>query len=241
MAPEEIKKRPSKFSDFKPIVSEKTPQSMMQNHATVVDPHRDKSGGVLPGYSGHVPRARDTFGATAVGGLSPDINIGKHKKMGPMVGHAPDEVVLGREPAESTYPEYKDKKGGVMPGYAGFRPGSRECHGSSAFGGIERKGPTGQGADLKPAWDNYRMDGGVDYREVANGIKPGYTGHIPCAIGKTGTSHWGKLDGGAQTGHKETGIEHDKAYEVRQMSKSGYSGHVPGARDTYGTTTFDAE
>jgi len=241
LKPEEVSTRPTKFSDFKPIVSAKTPVSMMQNHATNEDPYFKQSRGVVPGYQGHVSRARDAFGTSAVGGLAPDQNVGTHKKLGCMTGHEKEEIVLGREPAESVFPEYKDKKRGVMPGYAGFRPGSRDHHAQAAFGGIAHDGQTGQGEDLKPGWDQKRMDPGTDYRAVVNGIVPGYTGHVPLAISKTGTSHWGQPQKGAQSGHVATGIEYDKAFEVNQMTKSGYSGHIPGSRDSYGTTVCNAE
>jgi hypothetical protein len=85
------------------------------------------------------------------------------------------------------------------------------------------------------------MDPGTDYRQVVGGIVPGYSGHVPLAITKAGHSHWGQPQKGAQAGHEGTGSEAYKAYEVQQMAKSGYSGHVPGARDSYGTTIFNAE
>ena len=81
----------SKYSEFKPTgVSIPTPLSMMQSHpdqSAYPDAHKYSSGGVVPGYQGHVPRARDTFGSTATGGLAPDIHVGAHKKMGCMTGH----------------------------------------------------------------------------------------------------------------------------------------------------------
>lgn len=270
--------RPSKFSDFKPIVSAKTPLSMMQNSAghgyTGREiPYRESSRGVVPGYQGHVPRARDTYGTSAVGGLAPEPHVGAHKKLGPMTGHdngsarliGPNNPgttwnpmestgrVLGWEDAETVFPEYKDKKQGVMPGYAGFRPGSRDHHNHSAFGGIAQSGPEGQGPNLKPAWDQGRGHPGVNYKATINGILPGYKGHVPEAIMKAGESHFGSLVqpwggnaghynvAGAQSGHETNGNAFDKAYEVDKMAKSGYSGHVPGARDTYGTTVYNAE
>jgi hypothetical protein len=238
--------RPSKFSDFKPIQSAKTPLSMMQSGSERHNPYFEQSRGVIPGYQGHVPRARDTFGVTAIGGLAPDIHVGAHKPMGPMSGHDPTERVLGREDVDPTYPEYKDKKGGVMPGYAGFRPGARELHGTAAFGGIAREGVEGQCAEMKANWDNGRGGPGVDYKNVVSGIVPGYKGHVPEAICKSGTSHFGNAQYnqpvvGAQSGHETNGNAFDKAYEVNQMTKSGYAGHVPGARDTYGTTVFNPQ
>lgn len=242
---EEGSTRPSKFSDFKPIVSAKTPVSMMQNSAEATDPYREQSRGVVPGYQGHVPRARDTFGTTAVGGLAPEAHVGTHKKMGVMSGHDRTQRVLGWEDPETVFPEYKEKKSGVMPGYAGFRPGSRDHHAQSAFGGIQHSGPQGQGPDLKSNWDHGRGGPGVDYKTTVKGILPGYKGHVPEAILKAGTSHFGSLvtagAKGAQSGHETNGNAFDKAYEVSKLTKSGYSGHVPGARDTYGTTVCNPE
>ena len=103
MTEEQVKARPSKFSDFKPIQSAKTPQSMMQNSAERTNPYFIESKGVLPGYQGHVPRARDTFGTTAVGGLAPEQHVGAHKSMGAMTGHEKDRTVLGREAPETVY------------------------------------------------------------------------------------------------------------------------------------------
>lgn len=239
----ELEKRPSKYSEFKPMVSTKTPESMMQNHATNEDPHYAKAGGVVPGYQGHVPRSRDAFGVTAVGGLAPDPNVGAHKKMGPMKGHEPDAVVLGREPAEQQLLHYRDKKGGYMPGYAGFRPGAREHHNTSAFGGIPLVGPEGQGKDLKQTWSATSMDEGVEYSQKLNGLVPGYKGYVPQSQAKVGRSHMGNLppSAGAQSGHEQSGLAHDKAFEVSKMAKSGYSGHLRGARDTYGTSVYNPE
>ena len=39
------------------------------------DAHRNESRGVVPGYAGHVPKARDTFGSSAVGGLAPEQHV----------------------------------------------------------------------------------------------------------------------------------------------------------------------
>ena len=64
---------------------------MMQSHPDATaypDAHKLASKGVVPGYAGHVPRARDTFGSTHVGGLAPEPHVGAHKKMGAMAGHA---------------------------------------------------------------------------------------------------------------------------------------------------------
>jgi len=261
----------NKFSEFKPIVSLKTPLSMMQQHPGDVteedDHHRNHSRGVIPGYQGHVPRARDTFGVTAVGGLAPESNTGKHKKLGAMSGHAePVPWEKNYDWETQVYNKFSEKKTGVMPGYAGFRPGARDVDGFAAFGGIAHDGAKGRGdnAVQKAEWDTGRMKPDVDYRKEVNGIVPGYKGHVPNAIDKHGTSHFGAIttsgdkrgltknqlykddgvdsgDGGthygAQRGHTNSLL--DKCNDVVMEKKSGYSGHMPHARDAFGTTVYN--
>ena len=260
----------SKFSEFKPIVSTTTPMSMMQLHpdaSQYPDAHRTVSKGVVPGYAGHVPRARDTFGSTAVGGLSPEPHTGVHKKMGAMQGHA-EQVPWEKDYDWETqvYNGFSEKKTGVMPGYAGFCPGARDVDGVAAYGGIPHDGAQGNGDNpaQKADWDQGRMKPALDYRKAVHGIVPGYTGHVPNAIDKHGISHFGAItqsgerrdvtgeqlyrdDGadsadlgthyGAQRGHTNSLL--DKQNEVRQMKKSGYSGHMPASRDAFGTTVYN--
>jgi len=246
----------SKYSDtnWKPLVGPKTPLSMMQAHpdsSHYPDTYTKESRGVVPGYQGHVPRARDTFGSTAVGGLSPDMHIGAHKKMGVMSGHEQQaygskrvEGPLGAGELNSAeYTSFSEKKIGVMPGYAGFRPGSRDHYGDSAFGGIPHDGNHGEGPDLKGPWDRGRGGPGIDYKVVVNGILPGYKGHVPEAINKHGTSHFGSINAragkGAQLGHENVKGDQYVQNDVGMYTKSGYSGHVPRARDAFGTTTYN--
>ena len=261
----------SKYSEFKPTgVSIPTPLSMMQSHpdaSAYPDAYRNESRGVVPGYSGHVPKARDTFGSSAVGGLAPEAHVGVHKKLGPQLGHAekvPWEKDYDWE--SQVYNGFAEKKTGVMPGYAGFRPGARDVDGVSAFGGIPLEGGNGQGDNpaQKLDWDAGRMKPATDYRKVVHGIVPGYTGHVPNAIDKHGTTYFGSIeksgdarsinpdqlyvddgadsgDGGthygAQRGHTNSLL--DKCNDVGMMKKSGYSGHMPCARDAFGTTVFN--
>ena len=206
----------SKYSEFKPIVSAATPLSMMQSHpdqSAYPDAHKYSSGGVVPGYQGHVPRARDTFGSTATGGLAPDIHVGAHKQMGCMTGHESQGYgqkhsagPLGAGPlSDSKYAAFSEKKSGVMPGYAGFRPGARDHYASQAYGGIVHDGASGQGRNEqeKAGWDKGRGGPGVDYKGIVHGLVPGYTGHVPEAICKSGTSHFGSIvPAAAQLGHE---------------------------------------
>lgn len=260
----------SKYSEFKPVVSVATPLSMMQSHpdaTAYADAYRAQANGVVPGYSGHVPRARDTFGSSAVGGLAPEAHAGQHKKMGPMKGHAePVPWEKDYDWETQVYNTFSEKKTGVMPGYAGFRPGARDVDGVAAYGGIPHDGSKGHGdnPNQKTNWDKGRMKPDTDYREVVHGIVPGYTGHVPNAIDKHGVTYFGKLekagdqrtinsdqlyvdDGadsgdagthwGAQRGHTNSLL--DKCNDVNMMKKSGYSGHMPESRNAYGTTVYN--
>lgn len=270
--PEEGVTGMSKFSEFKPIVTIKTPMSMMQSHPDATaypDAFRNESSGVVPGYAGHVPRARDTFGSSAVGGLAPESHVGAHKHAGAMKGHE------GKVPWEKDYDwetqvfnKFSEKKTGVMPGYAGFRPGARDVDGVQAYGGIPHEGAHGHGdnPDQKANWNGGLMKPGTDYRKVVHGIVPGYTGHVPNAIDKHGTTYFGaitqegqkrafskdtlyvdpahQLDSsdsgthwGAQRGHTNTLL--DKCNDVGMYKKSGYSGHMPEARHAFGTTVYN--
>ena len=200
-----------KYSDFKPIVSTTTPLSMMQSHPDATaypDAYRNVSKGVVPGYSGHVPRARDTFGSSAVGGLAPTPHVGAHKALGAMKGHAePVPWEKDYDWETQVYNSFSEKKTGVMPGYAGFRPGARDVDGVAAYGGIPHDGAKGVGDNpiQKAEWDQGRMKPDTDYRKVVHGIVPGYTGHVPNAIDKHGTTYFGAIT---------------KAGEARQMNLS---------------------
>ena len=231
------------------------------------DSHKFSSKGVVPGYQGHVPKARDTFGSSAMGGLAPEPHIGSHKKMGAMAGHAePVPWEKDYDWETQVYNGFSGTKNGVIPGYAGFRPGARDVDGVAAFGGIPHDGPSGHGDNpkLKSDWDQGRMKPDTDYRQVVHGIVPGYTGHVPNAIDKHGTTYFGKItkdgdqrtitkdqlyvedgadsgDGGthfgAQRGHTNSLL--DKCNDVTMNRKSGYSGHMPASRDAFGTTVFN--
>ena len=80
---------------------------------------------------------------------------------------------------------------------------ARDVDGISAFGGIPREGAHGKGDNVeqKSDWDQGRMKPATDYRSVVHGIVPGYTGHVPNAIDKHGTTYYGKI---VQEGDKRT-------------------------------------
>ena len=73
---------------------------------------------------------------------------------------------------------------------------------------------------------------------MVSGILPGYTGHVPEAINKHGTSHFGSIASSAQLGHENVRGDQYTENSVGMNTKSGYSGHVPRARDAFGTSTY---
>ena len=199
-----------------------------------------EANGIIPGYAGHIPRARDKYGGAAHGGCSIEIHGQKH--IGPQVAHDKREVLGNRfgsdglplppEAVEPVFDNYKTRVQGVMPGYGGFRPGARDECGFATVGGIKRFGQTESRVP--------HVNPKPDFVDSVKGVLPGYTGYVPQAKQTHGISHYGNLQGGhhnlrpagPQTGHGD--VKGDRAIAVAKNVKSGYSGHVPVARDTFG-------
>lgn len=114
---------------------------------------------------------------------------------------------------------FRQRVGGVMPGYAGHRPGSREVHNKMAFGGVptfnppQLRRPPGQGMalDNRPAtsfheigrgWkDEEPGDSRTDsFRDRVGGVLVGYTGFVPNARTHCGGAHVGGLSQVGQRG-----------------------------------------
>jgi len=264
---------PGEHDAFKPIFQgPRTDQSMALDHTSnVISPYKAEVKGIVPGYSGHVPRSRDQYGESAVGGLRPDPWSGM-RHMGEAVGHRVDPRTWQAElmtdekkfqKEEERFTDWDARNGGVMPNYAGHRPGARAVEAKTAFTPITRPGKmsswmyndtahfSGQ-AGLSAATTGAQES----YRAQVNGIVPGYKGFVPGAIDKHGGSHFGgvkgvgadglntiaaKVDedgdfyGLAQKGH---GRDHKESCTAGGV-KSGYAGHLPGARDTWGMTHYD--
>ena len=115
-----------------------TPMPMSVNAATEAEidgpaDYKSQVNGIVPGYSGHVPRARDKYAASAHGGIAPE--RGPHVAKGPQTGHVRPEDVLPPH-----FVDYVEKSRGVMPGYCGFRPESVHVKNVSAYGGIPHQG-----------------------------------------------------------------------------------------------------
>mmetsp|Transcript_26065 Transcript_26065/g.69528 ORF Transcript_26065/g.69528 Transcript_26065/m.69528 type:complete len:184 (-) Transcript_26065:406-957(-) len=94
--------------------------------------------GIVPGYLGHKPRARDTVG-TSVVGFTGAYDHSPHKRpYGQYQGNAPPklrsvshEAFRPKESKLVTGPEGKP----VMPGYSGFVSKKRETYGASPYSG----------------------------------------------------------------------------------------------------------
>lgn len=117
-----------KFSEFKPPgLAVKTGVSMFQNPKCELTDYQTESNGIVPGYAGHIPRARDKYGGAAVGGCSPAVLPGGvNQHIGPQKAHdkkkclgngfGNDGFPLKGAAIEPTFEVYNAKVGGVMPG-----------------------------------------------------------------------------------------------------------------------------
>ena len=95
--------------------------------------------GIIPGYGGHIPAARDEVGMSAVGNV-PLYGAKAQSPMGhPSLGGG---IIGGKVRFEGmtagmtdNRKEYKDVSTGVLPGYAGFVPAARDKYGGTYRGG----------------------------------------------------------------------------------------------------------
>ena len=83
-----------------------------------------QANGIIPGYAGHIPRARDKYGGAAHGGCSIEIHGQKHigaqmlHEKGDALGnrYGNDGLPLPPKAVEPVFDNYKTKVQGVMPG-----------------------------------------------------------------------------------------------------------------------------
>lgn len=175
-----------------------------------VKKYRNEVGGIVPGYQGHVPRARDQFGESHVGGLKPDPWSGQ-RHMHAAVGHSVNSIGQAElmsdekkwQKEEERFAAYKERNGGVMANYAGHRPGARAVEATSAYSVVSRPGKASiwSGENDTAAFTglsgNSQATTGtqVSYRAQVGGIVPGYKGFVPGSIDKAGGSHYGGIKG----------------------------------------------
>lgn len=220
-----------------PMKAFPTPKPMSRNASTEVDTlaatdYRKVAGGVVPGYSGHVPGARDKYAASASGGVSS--KVGQMYAPGPQVGHKKADWK-----DDTSFDEYRDRVGGVIAGYTGFRPGARDVHHTSAFGGnaatpVRDGKQLGMGnrnkayAEIRDADKNPEVPQ-ASYRESVKGVVPGYTGFIPGTKQKTGQSHFGGGPLGDPRGAQTMrgGYGGGTSDSRRQFAQAGHDGAPP--------------
>jgi len=250
-----------------------TPMPMSVNASTVAEingppDYKDQVNGIIPGYSGHMPRARDKYAASAHGSVAP--KFGPHNSIGPQTGHVrPEDVIPPR------FDSYMRTAQGTVPGYTGWRPEAAHVKNVSAWGCVPHErgngyetpnvglsATVGSLADpSKPAdhteqgvrqydWrrKNKQAEPPPSFRDNVGGVLPGYAGHVPRSDEKHGTSHYGGLAPDkmyvplAQTGHEGYKIDpmSGQAGEVDVELKMipNYQGFIPKARDAFGTSFY---
>ena len=114
---------------------------------------RERVGGVVPGYQGHRPGARDVHHTMSFGGV-PTFNprvVQRPPGQGAHLDNNPSTTwqEIGRgwkpeDPGDSRSDGFRNTVGGVLVGYTGFVPNARTHYGSSHVGGLSRVGSRGR-------------------------------------------------------------------------------------------------
>ena len=170
---------------------------------------RERVGGVVPGYAGHRPGARDISHKMAYGGV-PTFNHPRSRTppgQGSRLDNRPttsfQEYAQGwKVPEERPNEEYRDSVGGLLAGYTGFVPHSRTHFGSSHVGGLAN---VGYRAHLPQRGHEASVNGLNVQKQVDHSLRTqrthapvvGYQGHLPLANDAYGISYWRK--GGSET------------------------------------------
>ena len=91
----------------------RSPAAMSQESASTAPKFSEAANGIVPGYQGHVPGARDNYGVSHMGGLSYEKWVTNHA--GPQSRHEkPQEA----EAASSVNIQHRREVNGIMPGCA---------------------------------------------------------------------------------------------------------------------------
>ena len=165
---------------------------------------REKVNGVVPGYAGHRPGARDLHHTMAYGGV-PTFNppqLSRPPGQGEHMSNRPSTAwqESGRgwkpeEPGDSRTDDFRNTVGGVLVGYTGFVPNARTHCGSMHVGGLSQVGARGRVAQRGHNGPVERLQGdkGLDLAartERASAPLVGYAGHMPKAMDSFGMSHF---------------------------------------------------
>lgn len=116
-----------KYSEFKPpgqMVALGISMGPSGDPTCDIPDYAPEANGIIPGYAGHIPRARDKYGGSAHGGCSLAVHGQKH--IGPQIAHekaavlgnafGSDGLPLPPEAVEPVFDNYQTKVQGVMPG-----------------------------------------------------------------------------------------------------------------------------
>jgi len=170
---------------------------------------RESVGGVMPGYSGHRPGARDVHHKMAFGGMPVfnDIRTGMPPNrpvppgQGAHLNNRPttafQEYGRGWKVPDETLSTdtFRESVGGVLCGYTGHVPNTRTHYGSSHVGGLARVGSRGHVAQRGHNGHNERMQADKELDLSARTLRAaspvvGYQGHLPKSQQNFGTSYW---------------------------------------------------
>ena len=123
-----------------------TPQPVSRVHCGLHDAELDfrtAVRGIVPGYAGRVPRARDMYGQPASGGITPERGWKRNERTGQMleqtnVGPMGDRAYADGPEGASTRPHaftrvHNRVSDEIKPGYAGHVPVARDTFGTSHY------------------------------------------------------------------------------------------------------------
>jgi len=163
---------------------------------------RESVGGVVPGYAGHRPGARDVHHKAAFGGV-PTFNDPRARSPPGQGAHLHNrrttcfhEYGVGwKAPEDAPNADFREAVGGVLAGYTGFVPGARTHYGTSHVGGLAVVGPRGHVAQRGHSAEVERMHADKELDLSTRPLRAaapvvGYQGHLPKAIDSFGTSCW---------------------------------------------------
>ena len=123
-----------------------TPVPISVAHCGMHDASRDfrtAVRGIVPGYAGHVPRARDMYGGPASGGITPERGWKRNERTGQMLevtnrGPMGDRAVADAADGAASRPHaftrvHNRVSEETKPGYAGHVPLARDTFGTSHY------------------------------------------------------------------------------------------------------------
>jgi len=213
-------------------------------------PYKDHVGGVMVGYSGHVPGARDVDATAPLGGVPQFINQrpalqsrAPTDPLGQGLAGRPgrDQAWFGARAFDGDLRPWREEANGVMVTYAGHVPRARETMGLMTKGGVppfsQPNQPLGQTTHFRDAIDRKQ----ARIPEKTAGARKEISRK---AVEKKASKSQGwiaKYDPyvttmQAATNTWGTAIDPKPKSPDGQGYKVGYRGHVPNVRTTVGSS-----